>query len=268
MRQLLARLAALVAGGLLVHGAAAQQVKIERYSRGSNTADPSQYAVSRSRIISRTPRVYDYYYFTGRNNLYALSPYVLMPRPVGPRFVGPSVPYTEEEYGRLLLSTEEVGAVAPAGSRRDLGTLIQPVPDAIPPRYETVETRIVDVGDRGNLVAETQETVRLRGVRMPSERVTDDVTRYYAREGIRVLRELVANQPVTVTFEEPLRDADGTLLGTLYLPDGTNLNRLMLEYGYGQFAPDDFLPGEVPVELAAAEESARTIKIGLWSRRQ
>lgn len=268
MRRLPARLAALVAGGLLVQGAAAQQVKIERFPKGSNTANPSQYTISRSPIISRTPRVFDYYYFTGRNNLYALSPFVLAPQPAVPRVIGPSIPYTDEEYGLLLLSTEELGAVAPVGSRRELGTLVQPVPDAIPARYETVETRIIDVGDRGNLVAETQETVRLRGVRMPSERVTDDVTRYYAREAIRVLRELVSTQPVTVLFEEPLRGADGTLLATLYLPDGTSLNRLMLEYGYGQFAPDDFLPGEVPVELAAAEESARTIKIGLWSRRQ
>ncbi len=190
-----------------------------------------------------------------------------MMRPVPPRVAGPSIPYTEEEYGRLILSTIDAGAVEPAGSRRDPRTIVRAVDADIPIRYETVEALIVDVGDRGTLVVETQEEVRLRGVRIPSERVSDDVTRFYAREAMRVLRGLVGNEPVYITLEEPLRESGGTLLATVHLQDGTNLNRLLLEYGYGQYAADDFLPGEAPADMTLAEEAARGVKIGLWSRR-
>lgn len=265
MKRHQACLAALLVGGVLIQPVSGQDVR--RFPEGNNTARSDQFTIGRNRTESRVPANFDNFYYAGRNNLYALSPYAMIPAVPVPRVAGPSIPYTEEEYGRLILSTIEVGGVQPAGSRRDSRTIVRPVDKDVPVRYETVEASIVDVGDRGTLVTETQEEVRLRGVRIPSERVTDDITRYYAREAMRVLRELIGKERVYITFEEPLRESGGTLMATIHLQDGTNLNRLILEYGYGQYAADDFLPGEAPAEMTLAEEAARGVKIGLWSRR-
>jgi endonuclease YncB( thermonuclease family) len=199
---------------------------------------------------------------------YAYAPVILV-HPAGqrPMILGPVRPYSDEEYSRLLLSTLKVGSVEPAGSKLDARTVVVEVTDANGEKqYKRAETKVLDVLDRGVLIVDTREEVRLRGVRMVSERDPDEVMRFYAREGIKALRSAAQNDPIYVEFGEPLRDRDGSLLGFVYLKDGTQLNRLMLEQGFGRVEAKDFAAESNTTEYTDAEKAAREARVGIWSK--
>lgn len=180
--------------------------------------------------------------------------------------LGPVRAYTDEEYARLVLSTLSVPTVQPATLKTNTRSLVVSEESAGVGRdYKRARTKIVDILDRGIMIADTREELRLRGVRMLSERDNDQVYRYYAREGIRTLREATAVGSVYVDFEDPVRDGDGTLLGIVYLDDGTELNRLILSQGLGQLEPKDFQDDRDIADLVEAEQAARQAKIGIWS---
>jgi len=200
---------------------------------------------------------------------YELSPFVVtqIETPVA-KPLSPTRRLTELEYSRLILSTLAVPPLEPLPRRSPVRSVVQPETDENGvTRYKPVETRVVEVFNRGILLLENGEEVRLRGVRMFSERDPDEVIRYYVREGMRRLREMTRTQRVRIIFEEPLRDPDGNLLGLVTLADGTELNRYMLEQGYGYVEPADFLPFQDLTEYYAAERAARDARRGIWSKR-
>lgn len=273
-RKLFCRMAAVVATAAMLGAPAVGQQVIGYSSSSTNTpgtvAQTPHYSSMSQQSGAYGPPVgqvlrnqYNPAYGYGYSP-YALSPYAYHSvQPAQRRIYGPTIPYTEEQYGELVLSMTNSGPVVPAGRNR---SLLEETTASAGLGRATAAAEIIDVTDRGILVADTQEEIKLRGVRIPSERAPDDVTRLYAREAVRVLRNLTTGAPVYVTFSDPVRDSDGTLLATVYLQDGTNLNRLLLEYGYGQLATDDFPPEESPLELAEAQEMARSARVGLWSR--
>lgn len=216
----------------------------------------------------RRPRNYDYYYYSQGAQPYYVTP---MPAPAmqqGPVILGPVRPYTDEEYARLVLASMSVPSVQPATRKAARSILVAEETEGPTTReYKRAETRVTEVLDRGIMLVDTREEVRLRGVRMLSETDADEVYRYYAREGIRTLREATAVGNVFIDFENPVRDSDGTLLGIVYLPDGTELNRLILASGLGQLEPRDFEDDRDIGDLVDAERMARQSKLGLWSNR-
>lgn len=216
---------------------------------------------------SRKPRNYDYYYYGGAR---PLTPFPGVtsraPSVQAPVVLGPVRPYTDDEYARLVLSTLSVPQIQ-AATQRNLKSIVETEDTGATflRKYKRAETKVMDVLDRGIMLVESREEVRLRGVRMLSERNLDEVFRYYARDGMRTLRDLTGGGNVFVHFEEPLRDSDGTLLGIVYLPDGTELNRLVLASGLGRLDPKDFSDDRDIADLVEAEAQARQAKIGLWS---
>jgi endonuclease YncB( thermonuclease family) len=135
-------------------------------------------------------------------------------------------------------------------------------------QYARAEARVLDVLDRGKMLTDTGEIVKLRGVRVSSERDPNEVVAFYAREATRVLRAMTLEGAVTIDFAEPLRSGDGTLMGIVYLRDGTELNRLILERGLARTEPADFPDDRRLFELEAAEQRAKDAKIGVWSARK
>jgi endonuclease YncB( thermonuclease family) len=234
-------------------------------------AGPNRGSISNRNDVSysrgtgqRRPRNYDYYYYGGAQTMAPITP--VTPVTPAPVVLGPVRPYTDDEYARLVLSTLSVPQVQPATQRDSRSIVVAEETDStFMRRYRRAETKVMDVLDRGLMLTETREELRLRGVRMLSERDTDEVYRYYAREGIRTLREMTAVGNVFVHFEDPVRDQDGTLLGIIYLPDGTELNRLVLSAGLGRLEPRDFADDRNIADLVEAELQARDAKIGLWS---
>lgn len=132
--------------------------------------------------------------------------------------------------------------------------------------YAPVSTGVPQVLDRGILLLPSGEEMRLRGVFMPSSADTNDTIRLYAKEGVDALSRLTGGSEVYVLWDEPLRDSDGRLLGTVILPDGTELNRRILELGYGSLKKEDFGLGVDFSDLNAAEEAAKAKQLGIWSR--
>jgi endonuclease YncB( thermonuclease family) len=247
----------------MAYGQATYQVK----PKGRSKFEKSDVAVGPRAARDRLPKNYQNYYLYSRQQ-YALSPFIVTnPAQGRPIILGAVRPYSDEEYARLVLSTMKVGNIEPASSRLNPRSIVvEQVDENGDKHYAKAQSKVLDVLDRGTLIVDTREEVRLRGVRLLSERDPDEVMRFYAREAVRTLRNLTQDHPIYLQFEEPLRDADGTLLATVFLSDGTELNRLMVEEGYGRYEPRDYLEEREGEALSAAESRARAAKVGIWSK--
>lgn len=235
--------------------------------RGSTTAPSNTYSVgygSRQKVN----QLYEQAYFTGRQEPgagYVVNPYLFMSAaPTRP--VTAARPYSAVQHGNILeqlLSSLPVASSAGDKARQSVLEKATTGEDNSGPTV--VEATVLDVQDRGELVVDTQEEIRLRGVRMYTERTGTDRNRMLGREAARRLRELTQNSKVYLVLDEPQRSSDGPLLATVYLPDGTELNRLLLAEGLGRLNEKDFLPEVRLDDWRAAEALARGQKIGVWS---
>ncbi|MGI8908923.1 MAG: thermonuclease family protein [Candidatus Sumerlaeaceae bacterium] len=229
-------------------------------------APSSDYKVSYQRTAQNPPS-YDLWYNANRNP-YVLSPYmIVLQQPK--RAPVPAMPkYSEVEYGKIMEQVLTASAVQPAGARSSVASVVDKAAANVKQGEpnKTIEAHVVDVLDRGLLVLDTYDEVKLRGVTMASENEIDEVTRYYARLGIDTLRRLLTTGPIYLQLGKPERSADGPVLADIFLPDGSLVNRQILELGYGHFDNKDFLPDQISVTLQAAEQRARNAKVGLFSK--
>ncbi|MEI7634197.1 MAG: thermonuclease family protein [bacterium] len=242
-------------------------------SSNSNSATGSGSSSSSSRSSRRT----GYSDTRQRNNRpiyrynrtpYALTPFSLARATTNNSMIilSPTRPYTDEEYSRIVLSTLSIADIEPASARLYSPSIIEEIitPEGIR-QYKMAETSITDVLDRGIVMTGSGEEVKLRGARISSERDPDDVMRYYAREAMRAIRRAAADQPVTVQFDEPLRNRDGAVLGIFKASDGTRLNLLLLEQGLARLEPGDFFKDDNIELYEKAEKDARVAHRGMWS---
>ncbi|MGI8907267.1 MAG: thermonuclease family protein [Candidatus Sumerlaeaceae bacterium] len=256
-----------VAIAVAVSGGLVAQSSSSASPRGKTTVRKSEYAIGHG-SIHKKPRNYDAYYYSNFNG-YELSPYLLTTPQYIPRVLTPVQQYTDLEYGKVVETFLKTESVAPAGmTSEEVRSVVQDDGDPLfgSHIYRPVETNVVEVLDRGYLVVGSREEIRLRGVRIASERNTDDVMRVYAREATRRIRELTQDQPVTLVLDSPLRDSDGAILAIARLKDGTELNRLLLKEGLAQLKQNDFAPDVNYDPLVEAERDARTRKRGIWSK--
>lgn len=236
--------------------------------RGKTTASKVDYTTGHGRR-HKNPRTYEENYYSNYNG-YALSPYLLTTPEYVPRVVAPTRQYSAVEYGNLVEKFYEAQGIAPAGmTSGQQQSIVHHEGDAIAGNhdYSPVKTKIVDVLDRGTLVVGTREEVRLRGVRIGSENSPDDISRVYAREAMKRIRELIGEDNVTMVLDTPVRDCDGAILVVASLKDGTELNRLLLSEGLGQLQASDFADDVNYDALSKAEKEARAKHRGLWSRK-
>ncbi|MDO3378917.1 thermonuclease family protein [Geoalkalibacter halelectricus] len=90
--------------------------------------------------------------------------------------------------------------------------------------------------------------------------------RKIAREALRYNIRHVKGQVVTLRFEGERRDAHGRLRAYVILPDGRNLNRLLVEEGLAAvYRRIDFSHKQ---DFLRAEEQARRLGKGLWAQSQ
>lgn len=210
----------------------------------------------------------------GAASPYQLSPYMNYRAPAAtpalPPVSGTVEKYSEVEYGEIVqMAIAAARENNPGGATPTVRKSIVDETSATatgPAAYQPVATSVSDVIDRGIILLPTGEELRLRGVSIPSITDSNEVSRLYAREAMQVLRNLTQGKEVYVVLDDPLRDSTGRLLGTLILADGTELNRRMLELGYGSVKADDFGPSVDFSDLAAAQESSRSNRLGIWSK--
>jgi len=234
------------------------------------TANPEDYSVSPRNRGGRTrlPQNYDKYYYRYENG-YVLNPNLYAPQYQQSRVLGPVKRYTDVEYGRLMSSLLEATKVVPAtSSNTSIASIASMTTETALSHDEArpIQVRVLDVLDRGVLFIDTREEVRLRGVRIPSEKSTNEVLRLYSREAAKRVRDLAEGQSIYVLLDEPVRGSDGLVLVNAFLADGTDLNRLLISEGFGQIETSDFLPSVQLQDLFEAQQLAKNNHLGIWSR--
>ena len=234
---------------------------------------------SYGRNVSRNrPRLYSPYFNQSARYAYQLNPYAAsaygagaaLPQATLPPVTGPVEKYSPVEYGHIVeMALEAAKRNNPVlDGRTTRPTIVEMTTasqEASQPTYKPASTAVSDILDRGIFLLPTGEEVRLRGVTIPSSTDKNDTNRLYAKEAIQVLRNLTQGKQVAVLLDDPLRDGSGRLLGTLLLNDGTELNRRMIELGYGTFTADDFGPTVDFSDMEAAQTEARNRRLGIWS---
>lgn len=234
---------------------------------GKTTARRGEYSVSSGSSSTKLPESWNDPY--SNVNGWRLSPFIVSPMVNrAPVVLGPSRQFSEVEYGALVTRMLEAQSSAPLTLNNARGTVVE---EKIGPDggkiYPPVRVNILDVLDRGGLLADSGEEIKLRGVRMPTQRDTNAVLAYYGREGVRTLRELTYSAPVVVDFKAPLRNRIGTLTAIVKLADGTDLAKQMLEQGFAWLDAEELTDPQRLDEMKQAEDIARNAKTGVWSLR-
>ncbi len=238
-----------------------------RYPMGRTTARRGEYKVSGPYSDGRSSsNSYDPY---SNVNGWRLSPFIVAPMVNrAPVVLGPSRQFSDVEYGALVTRMLNAQTSTPLTINNSNSTVVEEKvgPDGSK-TYPAVRVNVLDVLDRGGLLADTGEEIKLRGLRMPTQQDTNSVLAYYAREGVRTLRELTYSAPVIVDFQPPLRNRIGTLVAKVSLTDGTDLGKQMLEQGFAWLDAEELTDARRLDELKQAEDIARNAKTGVWSLR-
>lgn len=129
------------------------------------------------------------------------------------------------------------------------------------------EARVTSVYDADTLTLAGGERVRILGIDAPELGRDEQPHEPFALQGRDYLRQLLAESGHRVLIHQgdENRDHHGRLLAWLFLPDGRNVQRLLLEQGYVMqvtLAPNTAYASCLqPVEL-----TARRARLGIWSQ--
>lgn len=112
----------------------------------------------------------------------------------------------------------------------------------------------------------TEETVRLIGIDAPEQNKENDTKQCFFEESKEELRELTEGKSVSLESDETQEDRDvyGRLLRYVFLPDGTFVNRYMVERGLAKEYTYMGNPYMYQTDFIAAEIKAKEKKEGLW----
>lgn len=136
--------------------------------------------------------------------------------------------------------------------------------------YQPIDVEVLDVMDRGEILVQTKEQVRIRGARVPSEKATRRVDVIYAREANDWLKKQLIGKKVILDFVDAPRDRYGALHGRFLLPDEKNADILqgLLTNGLARLNEEDLWESAPVKELKALEDKARREYKGVWLERE
>lgn len=131
------------------------------------------------------------------------------------------------------------------------------------PGYYKV-TKILDGDTIAVSSSNKEEIVRMIGVDTPETHHPKKPVQCFGRAATDYTKNLIGNNAVRLEAdsEDDNKDIYGRLLRYVFLPDGTLVNKQIIEHGYG-FAYTVF-PFTKLEEFRLAAESARQKNIGLW----
>ena len=137
---------------------------------------------------------------------------------------------------------------------------------ACPCPEETREVRYVIDGD--TVILKNEQRVRLIGIDAPeiSHRKYGKKGEAWGDEAKEYLASLIQRKEITLKPGKEEFDRFGRRLAYLYLPDGTFVNRKMVEEGYSE-AYRKF-PFEYKADFIEVEKIAREGKKGMWGQKQ
>lgn len=131
------------------------------------------------------------------------------------------------------------------------------------PGYYSV-TRFVD-GDTVQIdMNGKDEKIRFVGVDTPETHKPNSPVQCYGPAASAFLKNTIGDKPLRLESDPKStnRDRYNRLLRYVYLPDGTLLNKLIIEKGYGFYYP--YFPFSKSAEFDAAQQTAQASKAGLW----
>jgi micrococcal nuclease len=110
------------------------------------------------------------------------------------------------------------------------------------------------------------ETVRLIGINTPETVDPRKTVECFGREASGRAQALLQNASVILEADPTQGDRDkyGRLLRYIFLPDGTNVNELMIEEGYA-YEYTYATPYAYQEEFQTAQKAAMVQKKGLWN---
>jgi len=154
----------------------------------------------------------------------------------------------------ILIYINIYPSIVPIAQRIDKG-IISSVPILYVVDGDTVSVSINGVDTR----------VRLIGINAP-EQYGVKVPECYTKESTNSLKELVANKVVQLEADPTQDDTDiyGRLLRYIRLPDGTNVNLIMIRNGSAREYTFK-KPYQYQSEFKKAETEAKRNNVGLWS---
>jgi len=127
-------------------------------------------------------------------------------------------------------------------------------------------TKVVD-GDTLTInIDEQAQTVRLIGIDTPETVHPSKPVECFGVEASNKAKEILNNQSIRIEKDPAQGDYDkyDRLLAYVFLKDGTNFNKMMIEEGYGYEYTYD-LPYKYQAEFKQAEQQAKDQKKGLWA---
>lgn len=108
------------------------------------------------------------------------------------------------------------------------------------------------------------ETIRFIGVDTPETHKPNTPVQCYGPAAAAFTKNTIGDQKVRLGLDPKStnRDRYGRLLRYVYLPDGTLLNKKLIEDGYGFYYP--YFPFTKSADFNAAEQQAIAAHKGLW----
>lgn len=109
------------------------------------------------------------------------------------------------------------------------------------------------------------ESVRFIGVDTPETHKPNTPVECYGPDAAAFTQKTIGSQRVRLVSDSlsTNRDRYNRLLRYIYLPDGTDLDELLIQQGYGFYYP--YFPFTKSAKFAADEKQAQADKKGLWS---
>lgn len=155
--------------------------------------------------------------------------------------------------------------------RTELQTPVSPVPisDVISEEASTAFYPVMSVVDGDTIkvnIDDRIETVRLVGVNTPETVDPRRPVECYGQEASAALKRLLQDQSVRLQRDDTQSNKDryGRLLRFVFLPDGSDVGKQLLEQGYAQEALYSDRPHEYHEEYLLAQARAKEQSLGLW----
>ena len=130
--------------------------------------------------------------------------------------------------------------------------------------FERSQVEVSRVIDGDTLLLESGHRVRLIGVDTPETKHPDRPVERLGEQASAFTTRLVGDGPVRLEFDRERRDPYRRLLAYVYLPDGRLLNEELIKAGLSEAETRFPFRSDMKKRFTAAEEFARSAKVGLW----
>ena len=130
------------------------------------------------------------------------------------------------------------------------------------------QSQVIRIIDGDTIQAKTNgkvETIRLIGINTPETVDPRRPVECFGKEASEKTKELLNDKTVKIETDpsQDMRDKYGRLLAYIFLEDGTNINKKLIEEGYAYEYTHE-RPYQYQIEFKQAQKQAEEAERGLW----